>query len=156
MDQFFAAPGSHGRRRRGGRCRRAVRERQRGRAPARHGGRGAPAGRIARPRGGGSGPGARTRPGVNGDARGTCVTPGNARAPGTSARSSRSAGQTPANRVPSFVMIALNRLNNQPIMVNADLIETLESTPDTVVTLTSGNKLIVRDSPEEIQSKIIH
>jgi flagellar protein FlbD len=52
-------------------------------------------------------------------------------------------------------MIALNRLNNQPIMVNADLIETLESTPDTVVTLTSGNKLIVRDSPEEIQSKII-
>lgn len=52
-------------------------------------------------------------------------------------------------------MIALNRLNNQPIMVNADLIETLESTPDTVVTLTSGNKLIVRDSPEEIQAKII-
>ena len=52
-------------------------------------------------------------------------------------------------------MIALNRLNTQPIMVNADLIETLESTPDTVVTLTSGNKLIVRDSPEEIQTKII-
>lgn len=52
-------------------------------------------------------------------------------------------------------MIALNRLNNQPIMVNADLIETLESTPDTVVTLTSGNKLIVRDRPEEIQAKII-
>lgn len=52
-------------------------------------------------------------------------------------------------------MIVLNRLNNQPIMVNADLIETLESTPDTVVTLTSGNKLIVRDSPDEIQAKII-
>ncbi len=52
-------------------------------------------------------------------------------------------------------MIALYRLNNQPIMVNADLIETLESTPDTVVTLTSGNKLIVRDRPEEIRSKII-
>jgi len=40
-------------------------------------------------------------------------------------------------------------------MVNADLIETLESTPDTVVTLTSGNKLIVRDSPDEIRAKII-
>jgi len=40
-------------------------------------------------------------------------------------------------------------------MVNADLIETLESTPDTVVTLTSGNKLIVRDRPDEIQAKII-
>jgi flagellar protein FlbD len=52
-------------------------------------------------------------------------------------------------------MIALFRLNNQPIMVNADLIETLESTPDTVVTLTSGNKLIVRDTPDEIRAKII-
>ncbi len=52
-------------------------------------------------------------------------------------------------------MIALTRLNNQPITVNADLIETLESTPDTVVTLTSGNKLIVRDSPDEIAAKIV-
>jgi len=52
-------------------------------------------------------------------------------------------------------MIALRRLNNQPIMVNADLIESLESTPDTVVTLTSGNKLIVRDKMDEIQAKII-
>ncbi len=52
-------------------------------------------------------------------------------------------------------MIALRRLNNQSIMVNADLIESLESTPDTVVTLTSGNKLIVRDTMEEIQAKII-
>ncbi len=52
-------------------------------------------------------------------------------------------------------MIALRRLNNQPIMVNADLIESLESTPDTVVTLTSGNKLIVRDTPEEIADKIV-
>jgi flagellar protein FlbD len=52
-------------------------------------------------------------------------------------------------------MISLRRLNNQAIMVNADLIESLESTPDTVVTLTSGNKLLVRDSMEEIQTKII-
>ena len=52
-------------------------------------------------------------------------------------------------------MIALTRLNNQPVMVNADLIESLESTPDTVVTLTTGNKLIVRDSPEEIRAKIV-
>jgi flagellar protein FlbD len=54
-----------------------------------------------------------------------------------------------------LAMISLRRLNNQAIMVNADLIESLESTPDTVVTLTSGNKLLVRDSMEEIQSKII-
>ena len=52
-------------------------------------------------------------------------------------------------------MIALRRLNNQPIMVNAELIEQLETTPDTVVTLTSGDKLIVRDTMEEIQAKII-
>ncbi len=52
-------------------------------------------------------------------------------------------------------MIPLRRLNNQPIMVNADLIESLESTPDTVVTLTSGNKLLVRDSMEEVQAKIV-
>ena len=52
-------------------------------------------------------------------------------------------------------MIALRRLNNQPIMVSAELIEQLESTPDTVITLTSGNKLIVRDTMEEIQAKII-
>ena len=40
-------------------------------------------------------------------------------------------------------------------MVNADLIESVETTPDTVVTLTSGNKLIVRDSMETLQQKII-
>ncbi len=52
-------------------------------------------------------------------------------------------------------MIALIRLNGQPLMVNCDLIESIESTPDTVVTLTSGNKLIVRDSMEQLQAKIV-
>ena len=52
-------------------------------------------------------------------------------------------------------MIALRRLNNQQIMVNPDLIESLEATPDTVITLTSGNKLIVRDSMNEVREKII-
>jgi flagellar protein FlbD len=64
----------------------------------------------------------------------------------------------PGKRVPELKrsdVISLRRLNNQAIMVNADLIESLESTPDTVVTLTSGNKLLVRDSMEEIQTKII-
>jgi flagellar protein FlbD len=40
-------------------------------------------------------------------------------------------------------------------MVNPDLIESLESTPDTVVTLTSGNKLIVRDTMDEVRDKIV-
>jgi flagellar protein FlbD len=52
-------------------------------------------------------------------------------------------------------MIALIRLNGKPVMVNADLIESIEPTPDTVITLTSGNKLIVRDTPDEIQAKIV-
>ncbi len=52
-------------------------------------------------------------------------------------------------------VIALTRLNGHPLMVNCDLIESLEETPDTVVTLTSGNKLIVRDSMLEVQRKIV-
>jgi flagellar protein FlbD len=52
-------------------------------------------------------------------------------------------------------MIPLRRLNNQPVMINADLIESVEATPDTLVTLTSGNKLLVRDTMEEVQTKIV-
>jgi flagellar protein FlbD len=52
-------------------------------------------------------------------------------------------------------VIALTRLNGHPVMVNSDLIESLEETPDTVVTLTSGNKLIVRDSMIDVQRKIV-
>jgi flagellar protein FlbD len=52
-------------------------------------------------------------------------------------------------------VVRLTRLNGQPIMVNADLIESVESTPDTVITLVSGNKLIVRDSMETIAELII-
>jgi len=40
-------------------------------------------------------------------------------------------------------------------MINPDLIESLEETPDTVVTLTSGNKFLVRDSMEQVREKII-
>ncbi len=52
-------------------------------------------------------------------------------------------------------MIVLQRLNGGTVMVNSDLIEAVEETPDTVVTLTSGNKLLVRDSMLEIQKKIV-
>ncbi len=52
-------------------------------------------------------------------------------------------------------MIALTRLNGHPVMVNSDLIESIEETPDTVVTLTSGNKLIVRDRCRRFSSKIM-
>jgi flagellar protein FlbD len=52
-------------------------------------------------------------------------------------------------------MIALTRLNGHPIMLNCDLIESLEETPDTVVTLVSGNKLVIRDKMRDVQEKII-
>jgi len=52
-------------------------------------------------------------------------------------------------------MIKLTRLNHTPLIVNSDLIEHIEVTPDTVVTLTSGQKLIVLESAEEIVEKVI-
>jgi len=52
-------------------------------------------------------------------------------------------------------VIPLRRLNNQPIIVNCDLIESIEATPDTVVTLITGNKLIVRESLDEITRRVI-
>jgi flagellar protein FlbD len=52
-------------------------------------------------------------------------------------------------------MIALKRLNGQEFVLNANLIETIESTPDTVVTLTTGKKLMVKNSLEEIVRKTI-
>ena len=45
--------------------------------------------------------------------------------------------------------------SEQRLRVVQDLIESLEATPDTVVTLTSGNKLLVRDSMDEVREKII-
>lgn len=52
-------------------------------------------------------------------------------------------------------MILLTRLNGQSLLLNADLIEAVEPTPDTVITMTSGNKLIVRDTMDDIQAKVV-
>ena len=43
----------------------------------------------------------------------------------------------------------------RPLLVNADLIETVEATPDTVVTLTTGKKLIVLETPAEIVALVV-
>jgi flagellar protein FlbD len=51
------------------------------------------------------------------------------------------------------IMIELTRLNGTKITVNALLIEQLESTPDTVVTLTTGRKVVVRESVEDVTRK---
>jgi flagellar protein FlbD len=52
-------------------------------------------------------------------------------------------------------MIQLTRLNHVPLIVNADLIEHIEVTPDTVVALTTGQKFMVLESAEEVVDKVI-
>lgn len=52
-------------------------------------------------------------------------------------------------------MIKVTRLNNKEVYVNPDLIETLESTPDTVITLTTGHKIIAIESIDELIDRIV-
>ncbi len=52
-------------------------------------------------------------------------------------------------------MIQLTKLNNRPIVVNSDLIEHIDANPDTVIALTTGEKFMVRESPEEIVRRVI-
>ncbi|HTR34848.1 MAG TPA: flagellar FlbD family protein [Bryobacteraceae bacterium] len=52
-------------------------------------------------------------------------------------------------------MIQLTRLNHVPLIVNADLIEHVEVTPDTVVALTTGQKFMVLESAEDVVERVI-
>lgn len=52
-------------------------------------------------------------------------------------------------------MIKLKRINNKEFVVNADFIEFIEATPDTVITLTNGIKLVVKESVDEVIEKVI-
>lgn len=52
-------------------------------------------------------------------------------------------------------MIQLTRLNNQPMMVNSDLIKFVENAPDTVLTLVNGEKVIVLESVDVVLQKIV-
>lgn len=54
-------------------------------------------------------------------------------------------------------MIKVNRLKSRDheFILNAELIETIEETPDTVITLTSGKKLIVEESMDEIVRRVM-
>jgi flagellar protein FlbD len=52
-------------------------------------------------------------------------------------------------------MIKLTRLNRNSLIVNSDLIEHIEATPDTVVTLTSGQKFMVLETAEEVVERVI-
>ena len=52
-------------------------------------------------------------------------------------------------------MITLTRLNGQRLVVNAELIKTVEETPDTTLTLLNGDRLLVRESMAEIVRRAV-
>ncbi|HHX55708.1 MAG TPA: flagellar FlbD family protein [Clostridiales bacterium] len=52
-------------------------------------------------------------------------------------------------------MITLRKMDNSNITINCDFIITIEANPDTVITLSTGKKLIVKDTIEEITDLII-
>ena len=51
-------------------------------------------------------------------------------------------------------MIDVTRLNGTKLTVNADLIETVEENPDTVITLLNGKKIIVKEDRQEIKNLV--
>ncbi|MGA8301664.1 MAG: flagellar FlbD family protein [Terriglobales bacterium] len=52
-------------------------------------------------------------------------------------------------------MIQLTRLNNHPLTVNSDLIKFVEQAPDTVLTLVNGEKLVVRESAQDVLERVV-
>ncbi len=51
-------------------------------------------------------------------------------------------------------MIKVTRLNNDTLVVNADLIEFLEATPETIICLTTGKKVMVRETIDQIIERV--
>ncbi len=47
-------------------------------------------------------------------------------------------------------MITLHRLNSKPFVINAELIRTVESNPDTTITLINGDHFVVTESMQEV------
>jgi len=52
-------------------------------------------------------------------------------------------------------MISVTRLNHTPVVLNSDLIEQIEMTPDTVISLTTGQKIMVLESSDEVVERVI-
>ncbi len=52
-------------------------------------------------------------------------------------------------------MIPVTRLDKRKVIVNAELIKYVESTPDTILTLTTGEKLIVLETPDEVVNRVV-
>jgi flagellar protein FlbD len=52
-------------------------------------------------------------------------------------------------------MIVLTKINNAPIAVNSDLIEYIEETPDTIITMTNSDKVVVQEGMTEVIEKVV-
>jgi flagellar protein FlbD len=52
-------------------------------------------------------------------------------------------------------MIQLTRLNHEPFYLNPDLIQEMETTPDTVLTLASGARIVVQEAPEKVIDEVV-
>ena len=52
-------------------------------------------------------------------------------------------------------MIQLTRLNRNPFIINSDLIKLIENAPDTVLTLVTGEKIVVLESSGQVVEKIV-
>ena len=51
-------------------------------------------------------------------------------------------------------MIKVTRLNGSELVINSDLIETIEERPDTIVTLTNDHRFVVKESVDELLERI--
>lgn len=53
-------------------------------------------------------------------------------------------------------MIVVTRLNNTPLVINPDLIVFMEETPDTIITLSNGEKIAVQEKIQELIRRVVH
>jgi flagellar protein FlbD len=53
------------------------------------------------------------------------------------------------------IMIQLTRLNGHPLVINSDLIKLIENAPDTVISLVNGEKIVVRETIDQILERIV-
>jgi len=52
-------------------------------------------------------------------------------------------------------MIKVTRLNDSTLMINVDMIQSLQAIPETVITFTNNNKIMVKEPLEEVSQRIV-
>lgn len=67
---------------------------------------------------------------------------------------SGASAQAPASLVRGK-MIFVTKLNGKDLVINADLIESMEATPDVVISLTTGNKIVVQETLHDLVNRIV-